>query len=106
MNDTTGASAEQQKRDQLVLGLRSLANFIESRTDLPVPNSVRAQHSILIHDVPEYADRIALVTEFAKLLPEARLDYADALRFDLSPYPAEVTYVIHVQPEPDAEVTQ
>ena len=34
-------------RAEIVAGLRALADFIEARTDLPVPNHIRAQHSVI-----------------------------------------------------------
>jgi hypothetical protein len=47
-NDQTSTqpAAEAERRAAVVAGIRALADLIEFDTSLPVPNSVRAQHSI------------------------------------------------------------
>jgi hypothetical protein len=54
-----------EHRAAVVAGIRALADLIESNPDAPVPNSVVAQHSIL---VGTNSDKEAIVREVAAAL--------------------------------------
>jgi hypothetical protein len=101
MQNETGAngSGTEAQRSALVANIRALADFIESRTDLPVPDSVDAQHSIQRNDVPDYAKRLDMVRQSAEVLPGSAISATGTLTFNLGEYPARVQYVIWPAPE-------
>lgn len=80
-------------RAVMVAAIRALADFIEQRTDLPVPTSVRAQHSLLNID-PGHADTIRALGELVGTAGEITDDGA-YLHHETSPWPASVTYAVH-----------
>jgi hypothetical protein len=91
------------QRASLVANIHALADFIETRTDLPVPNSVSAQHSVLTRHVPAFEDRVAIVQAAADALG-AEVIGTDSLytKHTIGDYPTSVAYVVHASP---AEVT-
>jgi hypothetical protein len=72
-NQRTGSP---QRRAEVVAGIRALADLIETNLDLPVPNSVRAQYSILGDLTDEGRDLIRAVAQ--ALGVEPRIDETSA----------------------------
>lgn len=95
-------AATSDERAALVAAIRALADFVETRTDLPVPNSVHAQHSLKGAD-PAHEDTVRDVA--AKLGGEAQVDDAKARFWHyLTEHPMSVRYVVYgVLAEDDTE---
>jgi hypothetical protein len=77
----------------MVAAIRALADFIEERTDLPVPNSVHAQYSLIGAD-PANED---VVRDVAAKLDAKPVITADCARvgIEIARFPASVDYVVH-----------
>lgn len=80
-------------RAAMVAAIRALADFVETRTDLPVPTSVYAQHSLTRLD-PANEDVVRDAAAKLGVEPNITADSA-AARFELSHYPVRVDYVVH-----------
>lgn len=94
---------EQRERAQLVAEIRALADFIETRTDLPAPQSCHAQYSMWdTHG--NYEDRCAEVRRVAEALDLDIEDHGRTIRFPMGKdhYP-RVHYVVNAAPESDHE---
>ena len=90
-------------RAQLVVSIRTLADFIEQHTDLPLPQSVRVQHSIIgeldtttwKRTYPTDEQIIAVVTDAAEALSvePTITETAAVLQYDqIAP---RIDYTIH-----------
>jgi hypothetical protein len=90
MTETT----EGTERTQYCANLRALADFIELRTDLPVPQGVHVQYSVLDG---AYADRLAEVRRVADALGvQPHMDGHAATYYLVgSRYTNRVEYCIH-----------
>jgi hypothetical protein len=106
---TTPTESAEQRRADVVAGIRALADFLESNPDLPVPNSIHAQHSIYGDLDDAGRDLIRSVGEKLELT-EGELGATSYMRFDPNSasaryqlthgYDADlgsyhVTYVVH-----------
>jgi hypothetical protein len=80
-------------RAAMVATIRALADFVETRTDLPVPTSVHAQHSLPGHD-PTNADAVREAAAALDVEPDIGETAAYA-RVQLSAYPVSVSYMVH-----------
>jgi hypothetical protein len=108
MEDSTSKSPEH--RAAVVVGIRALADFIENRTDLPVPTSVDCQHSNLEVDKTEelvHATAPALDVE-----PNIYADRSNGMsvthligdKYGRGPYEVGIRYTVHgFLPAVDAE---
>lgn len=86
-------AATSDERAAMVAAIRALADFVETRTDLPVPTSIHAQHSLPGID-PAHADFVREVA--AQLGIEAKVSEAGAqVWYDLAKYPFSVRYAVH-----------
>lgn len=52
-----------ERRAEVIAGIRALADFIEANTELPTPNSVGAQYSILADLTPEMSAEVRRLAE-------------------------------------------
>jgi hypothetical protein len=93
-------STDTERRAALVKGIRALADLIEARTDLPVPQSCGAQYSMWdTHG--DFERRCAEIRRVADAL-EGRGEISDhgrTVRFEVSGYPARVAYVANAAPD-------
>lgn len=100
-NKITDQAAERERkhRAQLVVAIRALADFIETHTDLPAPQSCHAQYSMWdMHG--NYEDRCAEVRRVAEALDVDIADSGRTVRFPMGKdrYPC-VHYVVNAAPE-------
>lgn len=65
---STTDRTDSENRARLVANIRALADFVETRTDLPVPQRCTAQYSVLESDYPTAAQRIAVVADAGRRL--------------------------------------
>jgi hypothetical protein len=80
-------------RAAMVAAIRALADFVEQRTDLPVPTSVRAQHSLITVD-PQNIDRVREVADLLGV--EANVyDITAMAEHTIAPFPTSVVYAVH-----------
>jgi hypothetical protein len=80
-------------RAAMVAAIRALADFVETRTDLPVPTSVNAQHSLLGAN-PAHADAVREAAAALDVEPDIAETYA-SVRVQLSAYPESVSYSVY-----------
>jgi hypothetical protein len=80
-------------RAAMVAAIHALADFVETRTDLPVPTSVHAQHSLPGHD-PTNADAVREAAAALDVEPDIAETYA-SVRVEISAYPTMVVYTVH-----------
>lgn len=86
--------SNQPDRAKTVAAIRALADFVESRTDLPVPTSVRAQHTLRRPPGPQNE---VIVRNVATMLDVAPVIYEDSAfaTVEISRYPVEVDYTVY-----------
>ncbi len=56
------------RRAELIADLHAFADLLATRPDMPAPRHVNAQYTVLHHDFPSDADRVAEVERIAALL--------------------------------------
>jgi hypothetical protein len=89
-----------RRRAEVVAGIRALADLIETNLDLPVPNSVRAQHSIRGDLTDEGRDLIRAAAQTLGVDPRmdetsatAELEVAHAFSWEDGSF--WVSYIVH-----------
>lgn len=90
-----------EHRAAVVAGIRALADFVESRTDLPVPHSVAAQHSFPgrldqggVSHARELAARLGVEPDISDTSIHARTEIASGGYLTNLPY-FRVTFTLH-----------
>lgn len=82
-----------EHRAAVVAQVRALADWIEQRTDLPVPTSISAQHSLPSLD-PTNEDVVRAAAEALGVEPDI-YETAALARYAISTYPLRLDYVVH-----------
>lgn len=80
-------------RAEMVAAIRALADFVETRTDVPVPNSVRAQASMITYS-PDHELTVRAAAD-ALGVPASIDDRSAYATFEVFPYPATAGYAVH-----------
>jgi hypothetical protein len=103
--DSTTAHQTPDERAERIAGLRALADLLESRPEIPVPDSLSGQYSVLAF---RYNRGDSIRLDFAQRMAEgARI--AALLGLELNervarlPLGGNVQYVVHVAPEEEPE---
>jgi hypothetical protein len=82
-------------RVKMIQAIRDLAQYIEDHPELPCPNSVRAQHSLIVAT----PDNEGIVRDVAAMLGDTgKLTVNDTQAYvlaELSAYPESVDYTVH-----------
>jgi hypothetical protein len=96
------AGADERARTRLITGLRLLANFLEAHPELPAPQGIRAQHSIVhTYDPKTYAlvpksdeEKIGIAVRAAAVLGVKAVIDEDSVTVDY-PVAPRIDYVVH-----------
>jgi hypothetical protein len=99
-------STDTERRAALVEGIRALADLIEARTDLPVPQSVHAQYSMWdAHGT--FEQRGAEVRRVAEALGAGIVEHGRTVYYRIGESDGpRVQYVVTAAPPTSAEVAE